>query len=90
MGEAQRYRVRIHCGNLDGGGRSHLDRCRTRVSPVGRIFPPIEWTEENVHGMDRTVVTRADDVLRQWSTTPLPEWYSPEESYGIEGFAGTA
>ena len=66
-----------------------------RISPPSRRhaalnFPPIEWTEENVHGMDRIVVTRADDVLRQWSTTPLPEWYSPEESYGIEGFAGTA
>ena len=58
--------------------------------PWDGIFPPIEWSEENVHGLDRTVVARADDVLRRWSTTPLPEWYSLGESYGIEGFTGTA
>ena len=58
--------------------------------PWDGIFPPIEWTEENARNLDKTVVTRADEVLKRWSTAPFPEWYSPEETHGIEGFAGTA
>ena len=50
------------------------------------VFPPIDWTEENVRNLDTTVVTRAEEVLKRWSTAPFPEWYSPEESHGIEGF----
>jgi hypothetical protein len=54
------------------------------------VFPPIDWTEENVRNLDETVVSRSEEVLRRWSTAPFPEWYLPEESHGIEGFAGTA
>jgi D-aminopeptidase len=58
--------------------------------PWEGVFPLIDWTEEIVRNLDEAVVSRADEVLERWSTAPFPEWYSPDESYGIEGFAGSA